>query len=50
MTPADQFKRTIYDAACLEPARRHGLPVATFDRDLAKAAKAGGVNVLGLSE
>ncbi|MDQ0437736.1 putative nucleic acid-binding protein [Kaistia dalseonensis] len=34
---------TIYDAAYLELALRSGLPLATLDRDLAKACRAMGI-------
>lgn len=34
-----------YDAAYVELARRRGLPLATLDRRLAKAAKAAGVSL-----
>lgn len=37
---------TIYDALYLELAERRGLPLATFDGDLAKAARKAGVEVL----
>jgi predicted nucleic acid-binding protein len=37
---------TVYDAAYLELAKREGLPLATLDRDLEKAAIAEGVAVL----
>lgn len=37
---------TVHDAACLELAQRLRLPLATLDRDLAKAARAAGVEVL----
>lgn len=37
---------TAYDAAYLDLAMRRGLPLATKDRDLAKAAKRVGVNLL----
>ncbi len=48
MTLADRFRLTLYDAAYLELAQRRRVPLATLDRDLAKAAKASGVRVLGL--
>jgi predicted nucleic acid-binding protein len=38
---------TSYDAAYLELAIRLGLPLATLDKDLRKAAKAEGVQLLG---
>lgn len=37
---ADRFSLTIYDAAYLELAVRRGLPLATLDAGLAKAAQA----------
>jgi predicted nucleic acid-binding protein len=47
MTLARKHKLTIYDAACLELAKREGLPLATLDRDLEKAAIAEGVTLFG---
>jgi predicted nucleic acid-binding protein len=38
---------TIYDAAYLELARRSGLPLATLDQQLARAARAESVPLLG---
>lgn len=43
---ADLYNLTIYDAAYLELSQRLRLPLATLDRDLAKAARAAGVQVL----
>lgn len=40
---AREFKLTAYDAAYLELALRRGLPLATSDAQLAKAANAAGV-------
>jgi predicted nucleic acid-binding protein len=40
-------KLTVYDAAYLELARREGLPLATVDRALEKAALAEGVVLFG---
>jgi len=37
---------TAYDAAYLELAMRHGLPIATQDVQLKEAATAAGVNVI----
>jgi predicted nucleic acid-binding protein len=37
---------TSYDAAYLELALRHGLPLATLDEELIRASKAAGVTVL----
>lgn len=38
---------TAYDAAYLELALRHALPLATLDKALARAARAEGVEVIG---
>lgn len=38
----EQYRLTAYDAAYLELARRVGLPLATLDGDLRKAARAEG--------
>jgi predicted nucleic acid-binding protein len=38
---------TAYDAAYLDLAMREGLPLATLDRELAAAARAAGVGLLG---
>jgi len=48
MTLADRFRLTLYDAAYLELAQRRRLPLATLDRDLAKAARASAIPILGL--
>jgi len=40
---ARQFNLSGYDATYLELALREGLPLATLDKDLAKAAKKAGV-------
>jgi predicted nucleic acid-binding protein len=40
---AEQYNLTIYDAAYLELAIREGLPLATLDDELRKAARAAGV-------
>ena len=37
---------TLYDALYLELAKRHGLPLGTFDAALRRAASAAGVTVL----
>ena len=42
---ARQYGLTVYDAVYLELAMRRGAALATSDRDLAKAAKAAGVEV-----
>jgi predicted nucleic acid-binding protein len=39
---------SVYDAAFLSLAMREGLPLATLDRSLARAARRAGVTVLGL--
>jgi predicted nucleic acid-binding protein len=44
---ADQYRLTIYDAAYLELAHRRRLPLATLDRQLAAAARASGIVILG---
>jgi predicted nucleic acid-binding protein len=44
---AERFGLSAYDAAYLELAQRHQLPLATLDRDLRSAATALGVTVLG---
>jgi predicted nucleic acid-binding protein len=43
-------KLTVYDAGYLELALRSGLPLATLDSDLCRAATKLGVPVLGYSE
>jgi predicted nucleic acid-binding protein len=47
MTLARARKLTVYGAAYLELARREGLPLATVDRDLERAAIAEGVALFG---
>jgi predicted nucleic acid-binding protein len=44
---AKQYGLTVYDAAYLELAIREGLPLATLDNDLRKAARASGVPLVG---
>lgn len=44
---AARHRLTLYDAACLELAKRRGLPLATLDRELRAAASAEGVTLLG---
>ena len=44
---AERFALSAYDAAYLELAQRHSLPLATLDRDLRTAATALGLTVLG---
>jgi predicted nucleic acid-binding protein len=43
---AEQFRLTTYDAAYLELALRLGVPLATLDQDLARAARKTGVRCL----
>ena len=43
---ATKHRLTVYDAAYLELAQRTGLPLATLDGDLQKAARAEGVVLL----
>jgi predicted nucleic acid-binding protein len=47
MALARKRKLTVYDAAYLELAKREGLPLATVDRGLEKAAVAEGVALFG---
>ena len=47
MTLARRHKLAVYDAAYLELAKRGGLPLATLDRGLEKAAIAEGVALFG---
>lgn len=44
---ARRYKLSAYDAAYLELALRTGLPLATLDADLAKAATTAGVPIFG---
>ena len=44
---ARRFGLTAYDAAYLELAKRKGLPLATFDRELIEAAAQEGVALVG---
>ena len=44
---ARRYKLSAYDAAYLELALRTGLPLATLDADLAKAASTAGVPIFG---
>lgn len=46
-TLADRYALTTYDAAYLELAMRIGAPLATFDQELARAARAAGVTIVG---
>lgn len=45
---ARRYKLSAYDAAYLELALRTGLPLATLDADLAKAASIAGVPIFGM--
>lgn len=45
---ADRFELSIYDAAYLELALRRGLPLATLDGDLSRAATSEGIQLLGV--
>lgn len=47
LTFARRHRLAVYDAAYLESARREGLPLASLDGDLRKAAPAEGVPLLG---
>ena len=44
---SDRHGLTVYDAAYLELALRRGLPLATLDRELRRAAEAEGITLLG---
>lgn len=44
---ARRYKLSAYDASYLELALREGIPLATLDEDLQKAAKKAGVKSLG---
>ncbi len=45
---AERYRLTSYDAAYLELAIRHRLPLAAIDRDLTRAAQAAGVELVQL--
>ena len=47
LTLARRHRLTVYDASYLELALRRGLPLATLDADLAAAARAEGVPLIG---
>jgi len=47
---ADRFRLTLYDAAYLELAKRHSLPLATLDDELRTAATALGLGCSGRIE
>jgi predicted nucleic acid-binding protein len=47
LTLAERHGLTVYDAAYLEVALRRGLPLATLDQDLRRAASAEKVQLLG---
>lgn len=46
-TLASRYQLTAYDAAYLDLAMRHQLPLATLDNALARAASAAGVGLVG---
>jgi len=48
LSTARHHNLSAYDAAYLELAIREGLPLATMDNDLRKAAKAVGVKIAGI--
>lgn len=45
---ATRHRLTLYDAAYLEAAQRRGLPLATLDAELRRAAAAEGIQLLGM--
>ena len=45
---ADEFELTLYDACYLELAQRRGLPLASLDKDLRKAAEVLDIPLLGV--
>jgi predicted nucleic acid-binding protein len=45
---ARRHRLTVYDAAYLELAQRRHLPLATLDKALLTAARAGGIQLLGM--
>jgi len=45
---ARSHKLSVYDAAYLSLAMREGIPLATLDRSLARAAQRAGISLLGL--
>lgn len=47
MDAARLYRLTAYDASYLELAIRRNAPLATFDRQLAEAARAAGVSIFG---
>jgi predicted nucleic acid-binding protein len=42
-----RYGLTAYNAAYLELAKRKGLPLATFDKELIAAAKLEGIDLIG---
>jgi predicted nucleic acid-binding protein len=46
LTLARTYDLTVYDAAYLELAQREGIPLATLDSDLVRAARAEGVPLI----
>ncbi len=49
LTTAWDTQLTIYDAAYLQLARRSGMPLATLDRELQKAARAASIPLIELA-
>jgi predicted nucleic acid-binding protein len=47
---AEKFSLTVYDAAYLELAHRHSLPLGTLDRELRAAAISVGIEIHGADE
>ena len=47
LSTARTYRLSAYDAAYLELATREGLPLATLDNDLRRAASAAGVKIAG---
>lgn len=45
----EKYRLTAYDAAYLELALREGLPLATLDKDLKKAAQTAGVHLFAIN-
>jgi predicted nucleic acid-binding protein len=44
---ARRHRLSVYDASYLELARRHGVPLATLDKELITAAASAGIQLLG---
>jgi predicted nucleic acid-binding protein len=47
---AEKFSLTVYDAAYLELAHRHSIPLGTLDRELRAAAISAGIEILGADD